>query len=385
MVASSLNHGWVLPLSKWEGCSAGRRLARVEVGVLGGVAAVVAGVLVLAWAADQFVIGAARVALLRSVPPLVVGVVVVGFGTSAPELLVSALAVTDGETAVAVGNVVGSNLANLTLLLGLGAVIVPLTVESRTVRREAPLVVAATVAFAVAVQGGIQRWEGALLMLAMVVSLVAISRQRPVGAATADLAGEDAVGQEMVELADAEHHRLSAEVTRTGVGLVATIASAQLLLWGALRVADETGLSGGFVGVTLVAVGTSLPEFVTVVQSARRDQTDLIVGNLLGSNLFNAFAVGGVIGLLGGPAIDDDALTVVAAIAAVAAAVVALVAMTTPPHRHQARGRRPCRALCRGRARFGLTPISASSSDDGLAQMRRRHGVSVANTMMLSS
>lgn len=289
-----------------------------------GIVAVIAGVIILAWSADQFVLGAARVALLRRVPALVVGVVIIGFGTSAPELLVSALAVIDDQTDVAIGNVVGSNLANLTLLLGLGAIIVPLTVESRAVRREAPLVVAATVAFAVTVQGGITRWEGALLVAALVVSLVLIAR-RP----GSMLETHDQVGDEAHDLTDPEHHHLSPEIVRTTVGLVGTVASAQLLLWGALRIADQTGLSGGFVGVTLVAVGTSLPELVTVIQSARRRQADLIVGNLLGSNLFNALAVGGVVGLIGGPTIDDTALTVVAATAAVIAAVAAAIAMAT--------------------------------------------------------
>ncbi|MEQ8436696.1 MAG: sodium:calcium antiporter [Ilumatobacter fluminis] len=283
-----------------------------------GVAAIIVGVAALAWAADQFVIGAARVALIRNVPSLVVGVVIVGFGTSAPELLVSALAVLDDNTAVAVGNVVGSNLANLTLLLGIGAVIV----ESRTVRLEAPLVLAATIAFAFAVQGGIQRWEGVLLVVGLAGSLVVIARQ-PAADPT------DAVGDDVIELADAEHHRFGVEVGRTVAGLVATVATAQLLLWGAMRVADETGLSGGFVGVTLVAVGTSLPELVTVIQSARRRETDLIVGNLLGSNLFNALAVGGVIGILGAPALDDTSLTIVGAGAAVVAAGLATIAMAT--------------------------------------------------------
>lgn len=289
-----------------------------------GVAAILVGVAALAWAADQFVLGAARVALIRNVPSLVVGVVIVGFGTSAPELLVSALAVLDDNTAVAVGNVVGSNLANLTLLLGIGAVIVALRVESRTVRLEAPLVLAATIAFALAVQGGIERWEGLLLVAGLAGSLALITRRPQI-----DPTEPDAVGSDVVELADVEHHRFGVEVGRTIAGLVATVATAQLLLWGALRVADETGLSGGFVGVTLVAVGTSLPELVTVVQSARRGETDLIVGNLLGSNLFNALAVGGVIGILGAPGLDDTSLTVVGAGAAIAAAALATVAMAT--------------------------------------------------------
>ncbi len=291
-----------------------------------GLLAIAVGVAVLAFASDQFVIGAARVALLRNVPALVVGVVIVGFGTSAPEMLVSALAVIDDQTAVAIGNVVGSNLANLSLLLGVAAILVPLTVESRVVRFEAPIVVGATAVFALAVQNGVSRLEGVLLLLAMAASLVAITAR---SRALARVSPGDQLGSEVEGLAGASGHQLSREVVRTLAGLVGTIASAQLLLSGGLRVASETGLSGGFVGVTLVAVGTSLPELVTVIQSARRRETDLIVGNLLGSNLFNALAVGGLIGVLGGPAVEDRSLTLIATVAAVGVAAVALVAMVT--------------------------------------------------------
>ena len=282
--------------------------------------ALLVGVAVLAWSADQFVLGAARVALVKQVPTLVVGVVIVGFGTSAPELLVSALATVGDEPAVAVGNVIGSNIANLSLLLGIGALLVPLTVDSRTVRREALLVVAAVVLLGLAVQGdGITRIEGAGLLVAMAVALFIVTRQSP----------GDVLGDEVAELADVASHSLTREIVRTLIGLAGTIGAAQLLLWGALDLADRAGLSGGFVGATLVAVGTSLPELVTVIQSARRQETDLIVGNLLGSNLFNAFVVGGVIGLIGGPAIDDTSLTTLAAGAAVVIAIVAALAMRT--------------------------------------------------------
>ena len=289
------------------------------------VTALIAGVAVLAWASDQFVLGAARVALLRNVPSLVVGVVIVGFGTSAPEMLVSALAVVNDETAVAIGNVVGSNLANLSLLLGIGAILVPLTVESSAVRREAPIVVGATALFGLAVQGGIARWEGVALLAAMAASLFVVTRR---SGSNADPV-EDQIGLDVTDLAQASEDEFSREAFRTVIGLIGTVASAQLLLWAALRLADETGLSNGFVGVTLVAIGTSLPELVTVIQSARRRETDLIVGNLLGSNLFNALAVGGLIGLIGGPVIDDRALTVVGTGAALAVAAIALVAMIT--------------------------------------------------------
>lgn len=286
------------------------------------IVAVLVGVVVLAVAADQFVIGASRVALIRQVPAFVVGVVIVGFGTSAPEMLVSGLAAARGAGEVAVGNVVGSNIANLSLLLGVGAIMVPLGVDSRTVKREAMLVVLAVAGFGAAVQGGgISRIDGLLLIAAMGIALWIVTRSPESG---------DVIGAEAVDLVNFEPtHRLRTEITRTVVGLLGTIAAAQLLLWGALRIADIAGLSEGFVGATLVAVGTSLPELVTVVQSARRNETDLIVGNLLGSNLFNALAVGGLIGLIGGAGVTASSLTVVAASAAIVIALVAAVAMRT--------------------------------------------------------
>ncbi len=288
--------------------------------VLIAITAIIGGVIVLAWSADQFVLGASRVALLRNISPLLVGVVIVGFGTSAPELIVSAIAAAGGEPEVAIGNVIGSNIANLSLLLGLGAIVVPLTVVSRTVRREAPLVLGAVVLFAVVVQGGgISRLEGAVLILAMAGALIAVTRGST----------NDPIELDVVELAEPSAHRVGHEAGRTIVGLVGTIGAAQLLLWGALEVADRAQLSEAFVGATMVAVGTSLPELVTVIQSARRRETDLIVGNLLGSNLFNALGVGGVVGLIGAPGIDNTTLTTVGALAAVVVAASAWLAMRT--------------------------------------------------------
>jgi cation:H+ antiporter len=282
------------------------------------VAALIIGVILLAWASDQFVVGAARIAVLRRVAPLVIGVVIVGFGTSTPELLVSALAAARGEPEIAVGNIVGSNLVNLGLILGIGVLILPLAVDSQTVRREAPLTVGAMALFAVMVQGGINWVEGVLLVSAMVAALTVVVRRRP----------QDPLGAEAVELVGGDLH-LRFEVARTVLGLLGTLGGAQLLLWGAVDLADRAGLGEGFVGATLVAVGTSLPELVTVVQSARRGEGDLVLGNLLGSNLFNALTVGGVAGLVGAGALDAPALTGFAAVAAVVQAGLVMLMMRT--------------------------------------------------------
>ena len=277
------------------------------------------GVLLLAWASDQFVVGAARVATIRGISPLVIGVVIIGFGTSSPELIVSALAALRGEQAVAVGNVVGSNLANLGLILGIGVVIYPLAVRSDTVRREAPLTLAATVLLAVLVQGGITALEGGVLMAGMVAVLGIVIRRRPA----------DPLGPDTAEFAVAQQPRMGVEIARTLAGLVGTLGAAQLLLWGALELAASAGLSESFVGATIVAVGTSLPELVTVIQSARRRQGDLILGNLLGSSIFNALMVAGLAGILGNGVLDAPRLTGLATVAVLAQGAVVWLMMRT--------------------------------------------------------
>lgn len=289
--------------------------------------ALAGGVVLLAVAADQFVVGAARIATARRIPPLVVGVVVLGFGTSSPELLVSVLAAADGDLAVAVGNVLGSNVANLSLLLGTGALVCPIVVTSAVVRREVPLTLAAMAALWLVVQEGLARVEGVALVVAMAGVLWWLLRT-----STASEAGQhpddDALAVDVRHAVDVPTST-GREVVRTVLGLVGTVAGAQLLLSAALDLAARAGLEAGFVGATLVAVGTSLPELVTVVQSARRGETDLVVGNLLGSNLFNALGVAGVVGLVGPAVLDDPALTTVAAGGATLVAAVAAVAMWT--------------------------------------------------------
>lgn len=284
-----------------------------------GVAAVVVGVAILAYGSDQFVVGAARVASLRGVPPLVVGVVIIGFGTSSPELIVSVLAALRGELAVAVGNVVGSNLANLGLILGIGVLILPLGVSSQTVRREAPLAVLAMASFAVLVQGGLATAEGGALVVGMVAAIAIVVRRRPTDPLAAETEGFVA----------AVDHQMGREVLRTLLGLVATLGSAQLLLWGALDLAERAGLSEGLVGASVVAVGTSLPELVTVVQSARRGEGDLVLGNLLGSNLFNVLMVGGAVGLAGSTTLDAPRLTGFGAVAMVVQGLLVWLMMRT--------------------------------------------------------
>ncbi|MEM7288358.1 MAG: calcium/sodium antiporter [Actinomycetota bacterium] len=256
----------------------------------------VVGLGLLVYAADNFVLGSARLATLLDMSPVVIGAVVMGFGTSAPEMLVSAIAAAGGDRDLGVGNIVGSNVANLTLVLGTAAFVTRMTISRTTVRREIPLAIAASVVFALFVlDGALSRAEGAVLAALLVAVVGYLVRQ---GLAD-DVVDDD--GDEPLELRK--------EILRAAAGLVGTVIGAQLVVTGATGVADAWGVSGGFIGFSLVALGTSLPELVTCVACARRSETELIVGNLFGSNIFNSLAVGGAMGLVGPGDIGDDLLT----------------------------------------------------------------------------
>jgi cation:H+ antiporter len=271
----------------------------------------VVGLAILVRAADVFVDGAAGLSRRFGLSPVIVGAVVIGLGTSVPELLVSVIAAANGDASLGVGNVIGSNIANLSLVLAVAALVVPMEVHSSIVRREAPISFLAVAAFALALQGGLSRVDGVLLLLALVVVMIVTVR-------SAGRSGNEELAEEVEQvLAEIPARRV---VALTVVGLLGTALGAQLLVDGAVGLATELGLSEGFVGLTLVAVGTSLPELVTAVQAARRGEDELIVGNVLGSNVFNSLLVGGAIALVGPGPIDDARLVTYGAATMVAVA-----------------------------------------------------------------
>ena len=251
----------------------------------------VAGLIVLAFAADHFVAGAARLAVFYDVSPVVIGAVLIGFGTSAPEMVVSGIAAGQGDLDIGVGNIIGSNVANISLVLAAAAAVRTIPVASATLRREVPISVASVLVFALLVQGGITRFEGGVFAALILGFLVFVLRSS--SSTDGSFAGDvgEFVGDEPVVVEKA--------AARALVGLAFVVVSSYFIVDGAERVANALELSGGFVGSTLVALGTSAPELVTSVQAARQGETELLVGNLLGSNVFNSLAVGGIIGLVG--------------------------------------------------------------------------------------
>lgn len=267
----------------------------------GAVTFVVVGLAMLTVAADRFVVAAARLSRIWGLSPVLIGALVLGMGTSAPELLVGILAAAQDRLDLAIGSVVGSNVANVTLVLGVITLAAPLAGHVRTLRREGLLMLASVLLLAaLARRGQLLRPSGLLLLAAMGGAALLLVRW----------ARRDTVAAPLVlaELEKLTAGRFSGrrESIIAVVTLLMTLSGAQLLVTGAGDVAQRLDISEGFIGLTLVAVGTSLPELATGIAAARRREQDLVVGNVLGSNLFNSLTVAGASALAGPGALEGD-------------------------------------------------------------------------------
>jgi len=245
--------------------------------LLGGVALLYVG-------GEALVGGAARLALRTGLPPLAVGLTVVAFGTSSPELAVSVQSALGGLGDVAIGNVVGSNICNLALILGVAALIRPMTVHARVVRIDVPIMLAVSALVPVVLfDGRVSRLEGALLVAGIVaytwLNLRHASRD-PEATTPEDLGpgtrGTGSTGKDLLWIA---------------VGIVGLMLGADRFVAGAITLADAAGLSQAFIALTVVALGTSLPELTTSVVAALHGEEDIAVGNVVGSNVFNVLAI----------------------------------------------------------------------------------------------
>ncbi len=266
-------------------------------------AAIIVGLTLLVWGADRFVIGAAALARNLGVPPLLIGLTVVGFGTSAPEILVSGMAAWQGNPGIGIGNAIGSNIANIALILGTTALIAPLTVQSDMLRREYPLLLAVSIgAFLLLWDGDLDQLDGILLLLGLVISMLLLVR---IGLNRRD---NDPLAVEM-EAEIPGDVGTGASIFWFAIGLVVLIISSRMLVWGAVEVATAFGVSDLVIGLTIVAVGTSLPELAAAVMSALKNEHDLAIGNVVGSNIWNLLAVLGVPGLLAPGLIPPEVLS----------------------------------------------------------------------------
>ncbi len=251
-------------------------------------AAIIAGFAILVWSADKFVDGAAATARHLGMPSLLIGILIVGFGTSAPEMVVSAIAAMEGNPALALGNAIGSNIVNIALILGVTAIVAPITVNSKIVKKEIPLLLLIVLFSGYLLFDNTLTFTEGIILLFGFFALVGWSIFAAIKGKGDALESE--IEDELIE------HAMS---LRTGIiwliiGLVLLIASSRLLVWGAVGVATEFGVSDLIIGLTIVALGTSLPELAASVIAARKGEHDIAIGNVVGSNMFNILAVIGI-------------------------------------------------------------------------------------------
>ena len=251
-------------------------------------ASIVFGFALLVWSADRFVDGAASTAKHLGMPSLLIGILIVGFGTSAPEMVVSAIAAYEGNPGLALGNAIGSNIVNIALILGITAIVAPIAVNSKIVKKEIPLLLLIVLFTGyLLLDNTLTLFEGVILLagfFALVLwSVFAAFRSR----------GDSFEDQMDIELNE-DIMSLKLGIVWLVFGLILLIASSRLLVWGAVGVANSFGVSDLIIGLTIVALGTSLPELAASVMAARKGEHDIAIGNVVGSNMFNLLAVIGI-------------------------------------------------------------------------------------------
>lgn len=256
-------------------------------------AAILGGLILLVWSADRFVDGAASTARHFGMAPLLIGIVVIGFGTSAPEMIVSASSALSGSPGIALGNAYGSNITNIALILGLTAMIKPLLVNSDILKKELPILIAVTALSAYLLyDANVTRLDAIILLSVFFAymgwTIIVALRSK-----------NDALSEDVnAELAEHSAMSLGKSLMWLIVGLLLLMVSSQLLVFGAVEIAKFFGVSDLVIGLTIVAVGTSLPELASSIVAARKGEVDLALGNIIGSNLFNTLAVVGIAGAI---------------------------------------------------------------------------------------
>ena len=266
------------------------------------IAAVIGGFALLVWGADRFVHGAAATARNLGVSPLVIGLTIVGIGTSAPEILISIIASFDGNPALAVGNALGSNITNIALVLGLTALVTPLLVKSETLQREYPVMfMIMIISLLLCMDGELSRLDGTILLLGLVALILWMIKL--------------GLRKHKVDPLETEYEQEIPYLT-TGkalfwlaVGMILLLVSSRTLVWGAINIAQALGISDLIIGLTIVAIGTSLPELAASIVSALKGEPDIAIGNIIGSNMFNLLAVLGLPGLIAPHVLDPAVIS----------------------------------------------------------------------------
>lgn len=262
------------------------------------------GLALLVWSSDVFIEGAASTALRYKVSPLIIGVVIIGFGTSSPEMIVAVMASLEGNPGLAIGNAVGSNITNIGLVLGITALIAPLVVKSSVLRREFPILLFITAfGLALLLDHHLGVVDGIILLSTLIGILVWMVRSNKNITSGDPLADE--INQELGSLPKLSKTRA---LTYLFGGLVLLMISARMMVWGAVEIAEYFEVPDLIIGLTIIAIGTSLPELAAAITAALKNEVDMLIGNILGSNLFNILAVLAVPSILAPSLIDMDVL-----------------------------------------------------------------------------
>ncbi|MBY8245154.1 calcium/sodium antiporter [Vibrio fluvialis] len=271
--------------------------------MLEAVAFLIVGLVLLVWSADKLVFGSAALARNIGISPLVIGMTILAMGSSAPEMMVSATAALDGKTDTAVGNVLGSNIANIALILGITALIKPLSISSTVIRRELPLMIAVTLlAGALLWDNHLGFYEGILLFVlfaAFILAMLKISRSEQKN-------GDTLLEEHESEIPEGVSNWKA--VTWVAIGLILLPLAASLLVDNSVIIAKYFGMSDLVIGLTIIAIGTSLPELAASLAGVLKGEDDMAVGNIIGSNVFNILAVMGLPGILNPSVLSSHAM-----------------------------------------------------------------------------
>jgi len=270
--------------------------------VLLPIIAITSGLVALVWSAGLFIDGAKAVAQRFGMSPLLIGMLVIGFGTSAPEMVVSGLSAAQGNPGLALGNAFGSNITNIALILGLTAIIRPLGVHSGVLRKELPVLAMATGLVALLMLDRVLGLYDALMLLVVFVGLTLWSVYE------GKRVKRDSFGASVDHALQNPSGPLWRSVAVLVTGLVLLVISSQALVWGAVQVAEGLGVSDVIIGLTVVAIGTSLPELASSIIAARKGDHEIAFGNVIGSNLFNTLAVVGIAGSIHAIPVDNAIL-----------------------------------------------------------------------------
>jgi len=271
--------------------------------------AVIAGFGLLIWGSDKFVDGAAGMARTLKVSSLIIGLVIVGFGTSAPEMLVAGVAGLDGNTGLAIGNALGSNITNIALVLGATALLVPLTVHSKLLKREFPvLFLIMGLVIVLFLDGRLDQIDGVILLCGLVAFILWMIHLGKKSQVNNSHRPHDPMQDEFEEELPDELP-IGKALMLLALGLIVLLIGAKLVVWGAINIAQSFGVSDLIIGLTVVAIGTSLPELATTITSAKKGEHDIAIGNIIGSNMFNLLGVLGIPGVIHAASFDGAVMT----------------------------------------------------------------------------